>query len=67
MIDCKVCHRKFITINSMHLATHEINAIQYKKKFKVKYIHSRQTRKKIRLFNLSFEKRKTTVSPYERQ
>lgn len=52
MIDCKICHQKFKTLTGSHLATHDIGVNEYKKKFRVKYIHSREARRKISWANI---------------
>jgi hypothetical protein len=52
MINCKICFRTFKTLTASHLVTHDIGVIQYKKKFRVKYIHSKQVRKKIGILKL---------------
>src|ERR1035438_6218728 len=49
MIDCKICHQTFKSLNQSHLAHHDLTPNQYKKKFRVKYIHSKEIRKKIGL------------------
>lgn len=47
MIACKICQRQFKTLNHSHLSVHETTPKEYKKRFGLKYIHSKQARKKI--------------------
>lgn len=47
MIECKICRHSFKTLTASHLTTHDIDVAEYKKKFRVKYIHSKQARIKI--------------------
>jgi hypothetical protein len=47
MITCKACHRTFKTLNNTHLKMHDLIPEEYKKKYRVKYVHSRHARRKI--------------------
>jgi len=49
MITCKICSETFKTITASHLVTHKISVLNYKRKFRLKYIHSRNARRKISL------------------
>lgn len=58
MINCKVCHRTYKTLTGNHLATHNIGVQEYKKRYRLKYLHSREARKKISRANIGNTKTK---------